>query len=116
MSDKELQKLSELIDRRTILRRVGAAALGLVLALFGSSGQVLAFTWYCCNLCQAPSPSCSNCACVWCWYCVYGQNTYQCCECHYDNSNCGENCYHVNCSHGKRTGYMPGGASPQGSM
>jgi len=112
MADEELiRRLSELIDRRRFLRRVGGAALGVVAALVGAPGIASAlYSAYCCNLCNPNSGQCSGCACTWCWYCPYGQYTYICCECHSSNVDCGENCNNVPCSYAKRTHFSPVGA------
>jgi hypothetical protein len=100
MTDKLVILLAEAIDRRSFLRRAGATALGVVAALLGVPMVALAYYPYgCCNLCQPRSQSCSNCACTWCWTCIYGSHQMQCCECHRDPDYCGSGCSNVICSY-----------------
>jgi len=100
-SEKIIQRLAKAMDRRSFLGKAGASALGTLMALLGVSSASALYTYKCCHLCRSPSPSCNNCACVWCWICPHsdGKN-YQCCECHTNTSYCDAGCSNVNCSWG----------------
>ena len=99
--DGFLKNLAEKLDRRSFLGRVSLGLVGGLLALIGLPKESNALvTYYCCTLCKNPSGSCSNCACTWCWTCLSTiGRTFNCCECHGDNSYCGSGCSNVTCSY-----------------
>lgn len=103
-------KVAEAVDRRSFLRKAGTGALGAFTLLFGMPNVAQAYHYcgpyyhqYCCCLCTAPT-SCSNCACVWCWYCDYFGTTYKCCECYGNTYTCDGNCSNLWSSCYTRTG------------
>ncbi|SRR6266550_4944911 len=96
MSTHRLYELAaEITSRRRFLGKVGAATLASVGAVIGLPTTALAtFSYACCNLCKQAGPaSCSGCS--WCWTCVEGTHTYQCCECHSPSNPCDASCNNV---------------------
>jgi hypothetical protein len=80
-------KVGETVDRRRFLRRLGLGTLGLAVTAVGLPQKARAtYQYKCCNLCQPPSGSCSNCSCgTWCWLCCGNCLTgekWRCCECY----------------------------------
>lgn len=115
-------RLGRVIQRRTLLRRAGATAVGLTLGMLGQSKQVTGncgvscqpgyYTPYCCCTCFQPSPSCQlSCpGCSWCWSCfsTCDSQYYQCCECHSSNDGCqSSSCTNVICTWVHHIGSRP---------
>jgi hypothetical protein len=98
--DSLLRNLAEKLDRRSFLGKVTLGLAGSLLALIGVPRESKALvSYYCCTLCESPSGSCSGCACTWCWRCLSTiGRTFNCCECHKDDSYCGSGCSNVTCS------------------
>lgn len=100
-AERLVEGLGRRLSRRRFLARLGAGAVGGALALLGLP-RVAGATYpnACCNLCNIPSPSCSGCACSWCWTCAdcAFNGTYQCCECYNSSGTCAGDCGNVICS------------------
>jgi len=97
-TEKLAERLAQEIDRRSFVKRLGAGAVGTLLALMGvtpaaAERTVPAFV-SCCDTCNPPQGSCSGCYCQWCWQCsdcaVGG--TYRCCECYSRTESCIGDC------------------------
>jgi hypothetical protein len=99
-NEKIVDFLGTQLERRKFLKTLGAGALLAVAGVIGlGPGVASAYSYKCCNLCEAPS-SCSNPECDWCWYCCNtSDNTWwRCCEVHTGLANCGRNCSNIDCS------------------
>jgi hypothetical protein len=112
MSEKFVEKLTEAVSRRGILKTMSAAAAALVLGLFdvAHAGGCPAGTVAvgCCCLCKLPS-TCTygNCACQWIWTCdtQIGEiplcRRYTCKECFTNPTPCDDDpasCPNAKCS------------------
>ena len=106
-----LESLGRKLNRRSLLKRAGAAAVGAALALMGLPAEASAYPIHCCNLCFAPSTQCTGCTCIWCWHCTEAGQVWQCCECNSVDSTCGDSCYHVTCSYYKKRNVAPPAAA-----
>jgi len=109
MSGKFVEKLTEIVSRRSILATMSAAAAAFVSGLFD-----VAFAGPpescppgfvpvgCCCLCQNSTSPCSGCACEWCWMCQVPQGTtcrrYKCRECYNSLLPCDSKCQNIKCS------------------
>ena len=108
-----VERLGDVIDRRSFLRRIAVAAAGLIGLLQGSSGVAEAlYACGCCWLCQPCNYNrCTGCACTWSWICVDRYNRFwRCHECHGDASYCLSDCGNVICSQAQLAGDSPGAA------
>jgi hypothetical protein len=102
-----LERLAELagetVDRRRLLRRIGALSLGgTFAALVDPQTAGATVGWYCCNLCYDPG-SCNQ-ACTWCWVCCEGNTMFECCEGYTYTGLCDGTCNGVLCSRGRIVG------------
>jgi hypothetical protein len=91
--ERLVDSVEEAADRRRFLKKFSFAALGVVTASLGLPGRAKALVNYqCCELCQYPSGSCTDCTCgTWCWTCCGNCLTgerWKCCEC-YRAPSCG---------------------------
>lgn len=99
-TDRIYELVAEMTNRRRFLGKLGAAALssfGIVLGL-STNAFACCYDYACCHLCQpAGPPGCDGPGghCTWCWTCVQGGCTYQCCECHVIAPPCTANCVAV---------------------
>jgi hypothetical protein len=106
------EAVGEAADRRTLLRKVGAASLGAVAATLGVASTAEAVQWRCCNLCGPRNPN--NCSgvtyCCWIWFCCCisgceGRKRLHCAECYHSAAGgCDRGCDHVDCSAGYWSG------------
>ena len=67
------RSVGEQTERRTLLKKAGAASLALVAGLLGRSDTAEAtYPYHGCHLCHTPSsqggPSCPSLRCSWCWW------------------------------------------------
>jgi hypothetical protein len=100
--DNLVSRLGETADRSTFLRRLGGATIGVTFAALGFSPRARAtYSYKGCDLCQPPSPSCSNCISTWCWTgrCYMDPDgvvrRYRCCECYQGPNGCASACSYV---------------------
>jgi hypothetical protein len=101
-----VERLADVADRRSFLKRLSAATLGLT---FGGLGLAeVAHASHCCSLCKPASSSCSGCACTWCWNCCDNNVSYwRCCECFNPGGCCCRGCYGIKCSYVQSLGGCP---------
>lgn len=94
-----VDSVGELADRKTVLRRGGAAAFAGTLALMGIKASTASAygSEHGCNLCNPPG-SCGA-ACYWCWYGSCHMNAggsswhrTQCCEGYSQHGDCTGGC------------------------
>ena len=101
-TERLVEGIAKLIDRRRFLARAAGSSLAGVAAVMGPSkvhGVRPATGAACCNLCYGDSGSCTGCACIWCWACCFDGYYWNCCECHSATSDCGKDCNNVICSY-----------------
>jgi hypothetical protein len=98
-AEKFALSVGEFTDRKTILRRSGAAAFGAALVFLGIRSTP-AYAVAGCHLCDAPG-GCGTLYCAWCWWgdCV-SHTRHLCCEGYSRGSSCGGGCGdHQKCSY-----------------
>jgi hypothetical protein len=119
MTTEQLYQLAaDITSRRRFLLKLGSGALASAAMFLGLSTEALAYYPYaCCRLCL-PNGGSGCGGCTWCWTCVDGTHTYQCCECHTNSYPCGTNCDDVtNSWYTQISGCCgPAGAHGTGSM
>jgi hypothetical protein len=97
------EALGGLTDRKTVLRRAGAAGMGVLLGAMGLGARTAEAVQFQhgCSLCDATAnpAGCTQLACTWCWYGTCHQNPSgssnhrtQCCEGYRAGSSCGGGC------------------------
>lgn len=112
-----VERLGDVLSRRSFLRRVAVAAAGVIGLLQGSSSTAEAlYSCGCCGLCRPCYYNrCTGCACTWSWICVdQYDRLWRCFECHGDTSYCGSGCRNVVCSQAQLGGDFPE-AAPAGA-
>jgi hypothetical protein len=110
--EKLVEKLTEVVSRRSMLKRLSAVTATFLLGVFSFSKVVEAacptglYQLLCCCLCKNPG-TCTyeNCACEWDWECPWriGQNCYDilCRECFIEPTPCNGSqsaCSNAKCS------------------
>jgi len=89
MGAKLFERLTEAVDRRSVLQKMAQAAGAIALALIGADVARAVVTVKCCTLCIPPNTcTYSGCTCEWCWPCCFDSGPghdnrlYSCDECY----------------------------------
>ena len=98
-AEKLALAVGEYTNRKTLLRRAGAAAFGSALVALGI-GASPAYAVAGCSLCASPG-GCGTLYCAWCWWGTCASGTRRlCCEGYRAGSNCAGGCSsHWACSY-----------------
>jgi hypothetical protein len=94
--------LGQAVSRKRFLAKVGGVSLAATVGALARPSSAKAYTYACCNLCQAPAQGCAA-ACSWCWQCCYSGTKYSCCEGYYPYY-CGGQCFDIMCSYFRTVG------------
>src|SRR5919202_5407363 len=88
--EKLAETVGEVVERRSFLKRTGAATLGLFgLASFAPATAKATYPTHGCNLCNPPGNCGPRLECSWCWQGnCYGGHWYYCCEGRQAGGNC----------------------------
>jgi len=100
-TERLIQAIGKLSNRRTFLRRVGIASLASIIGVLGLPSSAQAFDVACCHLCWDPGQPCpSDTSCSWCGTCCDGifGNLFQCCEGYGPGGACSGGCFSAVCS------------------
>lgn len=88
-----VERLGQRVNRRSFLVKLGIGTVASLVGLMGYTQTASAYSFACCNLCQAPSSSgATSCPQAWCWTCAYAGQTWRCCEHFNTGATCERSC------------------------
>jgi hypothetical protein len=88
--EKLAETVGEVVERRSFLKRTGAATLGLLgLSSFAPAAAKASYDTHGCTLCNPPGNCGPRLECSWCWQgACYAGHWYYCCEGRQAGGNC----------------------------